>query len=485
MQTLLTTAQLRAIEQQNASQPLMEMAGQAVAELARDLAQDGLPVLVLAGPGNNGGDALVAARHLKAAWHQVDVVCTGDAGRYSTVAAGALEAWLACGGELLDDIPATRDYGLVIDGLFGIGLTSDIDERHAAMIERINHSEVPVLAIDLPSGLCADSGRIRGCAVAADHTLTFIGLKPGLFTLDGPDHAGSVHLCDLGLDFPADAATGSLIDAPPVLPSPRKRNSHKGSFGSVGVLGGDHAMSGAALMTARAALHAGAGRVFVGLLAENAPPVDFAQPELMLRPPKSLLDIDHLSAFAIGPGMGRSNHAQAILQRTLHYPAPLLLDADALHLVAANAQLRELCRSRRHANVMTPHPAEAASLLRCSLDEVQADRIGAACRIASAYHAVTVLKGCGSVIATPEGAWHINASGNPGLSSAGTGDVLSGIIAGLMAQGMTAVDAARLGVHLHGAAADSLVAAGIGPIGLTATELMPEARDLLNRWIKA
>lgn len=484
MQTLYNSRQIRAIERRHAHLDLMERAGLATAELARDLVADGLSILVVAGPGNNGGDALVAARHLRQRWHRVDVVFAGDAAKLSGTARNALEAWHACGGGLLEQIPAGTAYGLVIDGLFGLGLGKPLQDEYAGLVDRINGLDTTVLSIDLPSGICADTGRVLGCAVVADHTLTFIGLKPGLFTLDGPDHAGRIHLCDLGLDTAtADEITGTLLDHPPALPAPRKRNSHKGSYGSIGVLGGDHAMCGAALMAGRAALHAGAGRVFVGLLAENAPPVDSGQPELMLRPPRALLDIDHLSALAVGPGMGRSNHALGILRRALHYPAPLLLDADALHLVATEPELVQLCKSRPHANVMTPHPAEAAALLGCSLDAIQADRIAAACRIAQTYEAVTVLKGCGSVIATPDGRWSINGSGNPGLASAGTGDVLSGIIAGLLAQGLAAASAALTGVYLHGAAADSLVAAGVGPIGLTATELMPETRDLLNRWM--
>jgi len=243
-------------------------------------------------------------------------------------------------------------------------------------------------------------------------------------------------------------------------------------------------MVGAALLAGRAALLTGAGRVYAGLLAENAPAVDCAQPELMLRDAKTLFDLDHLTALVIGPGLGRGSVAESSVQRALHYPAPLLLDADALTMLAGNDDLRWQLRERTAgATVLTPHPGEAATLLGCSTAEVQTDRLAGALKIAATYNAITVLKGCGSVIAVPDGRWYVNASGNPGMACAGMGDVLSGIIGGLTVQGMDLLDATLLGVYLHGAAADSLVADGVGPLGLTASEVALEARNLLNEWI--
>jgi hydroxyethylthiazole kinase-like uncharacterized protein yjeF len=481
MQSLYTTTQIRAIEQTHGTLGLMEKAGQAVAELARNLTEDGLPILVLAGPGNNGGDALVAARHLKHAWHRVDVVFTGDAARLPADAKAALDAWLACGGEILSEIPCGNNYGLVLDGLFGIGLIRPLEGAYATLIDQINTIAVPKLAIDVASGLCTDSGRIMGSAIRADYTLTFLGLKPGLFTLDGPDCSGIVHVSDLGVTTDI-MPQGGLIDAPPALPNPRRRNSHKGSYGSVGVLGGDSAMTGAALLAARAALLTGAGRVYAGLLAGHAPAVDFSQPELMLRSAETLLDLNHLSALVVGPGMGHSGAAEAALQRAIDYPAALLLDADALTLLAKNTALRNQFGQRSHGNILTPHPGEAATLLECSVAEVQSDRIAAAQRIARDYHAIAVLKGCGSIVAFPDGRWFVNASGNAGMASGGMGDVLAGIIGSLAAQGMAPEQATLLGVYLHGAAADSLVADGVGPVGLTASEVTQEARNLLNKW---
>lgn len=477
MLPVFTTAQIRAIEQANRTHGLMEKAGLAAATLARELTDDGLPILVLAGPGNNGGDALVAARHLKAAWYAVDVVFTGDTQKLPPDAAAAYAAWIACGGELLRDIPPAGNYGLVIDGLFGIGLARNLDDRHAALVDTVNATDVPILALDVPSGLCADTGRILGTAIVADHTLTFFGLKPGLCTLDGPDHAGMVHVTDLGATVPP--RQGRLINDYLALPAPRLKNSHKGSYGSIAVLGGAATMTGAALLAARAALLCGAGRVYCGLLADDAPAVDFGQPELMLRDCDSLLQLEAISAWVVGPGMGRSPKAVSLLHKALQQPAPLLLDADALHLIAENSDLQAELMPRA-ATILTPHPGEAASLLTCSTAEIQQDRIAAALKIAQQYHAIVVLKGCGSIVATPDGRWFINASGNPGLSSAGMGDVLAGIIGSLIAQGMAPLDATLLGIYLHGAAADSLVADGIGPVGLTASEVAQEARNLLN-----
>lgn len=481
MQTLYTIAQIRALEQLHGSAGLMERAGLAAATLAQSLCHDGLPVLVVAGPGNNGGDALVAARHLKASWHAVDVLLVGDAAKMPPDAKAALQAWQACGGEVKAEIPPGRQFGLVIDGLLGIGLSKALQGDMAAWVERINSVVAPVLALDVPSGLCADTGRVLGSAVRADHTLTFIGLKPGLFTLDGPDYAGLVHLCDLGVEVADIQPAGNLLDEMPACLPTRKRNSHKGSFGSVGVLGGDASMTGAALLAARAALLAGAGRVYAGFLADNFPSVDPGQPELMLRSAKSMLDLNHLTAVIAGPGMANSDHATAMFKRAIHIPACLLADAGALALLAEDECLKVAFVARPHPNVLTPHPGEAAALLHCSVAEVQADRFGAATRIAREFNAITVLKGCGSIIAMPDGHWFINSSGNPGLAAAGQGDVLAGIIVGLLAQGLEAEMAVPAAVYLHGAAADALVEKGVGPVGLTASEVALEARRQLNQ----
>ena len=480
------TAEIRGLEAKAASTlpppGLMERAGLAAAEIARTLAA-GKRVLVIAGPGNNGGDAFVVARHLQSWSFAVDLVFAGDAAKLPADAKAAFNAWRACGGETLADISGARRWDLVIDGLFGIGLQRDIAGQHAACVDAINQLDAVVLALDLPSGLASDSGRVLGCAVQADHTATFIALKAGLLTADGPDCCGRIHVCDLGLEPAAiQPAHGAVIGSNIVrtaLPT-RRANSHKGDYGSIGIIGGAAGMVGAALLAGRAALHLGAGRVYVGLLDAAAPRVDPMQPELMLRAISDVYAISNLDCLAVGPGLGTAAAARDCVQTALASALPLVIDADALNLIAADNALQEMLRTRESENVLTPHPAEAARLLAATTAAIQADRIAAACDIAKRFRSHVVIKGAGSVCASPDGNWFINTSGNPGMASAGMGDVLTGMIAALLAQGADAQTALLAGVHLHGAAADALVAAGNGPVGICAGELSPCARQLLN-----
>ena len=478
-----TTAEIRELETRAAvglpAPGLMERAGRAAAEIARRLAAGGR-VLVVAGPGNNGGDAFVVARHLKSWWFDVDIVFTGEAARLPQDARAAFDALRA---PTAPEIPTGRSYDLVVDGLFGIGLQRDITGTHARLVAAINALDTRVLALDLPSGLASDSGRVLGCAVRADHTATFIALKPGLLTADGPDHCGEIHLCDLGLDAAQIlAARGALLaaDSLAVLPT-RARNSHKGTYGSVGIAGGAAGMVGAALLAGRAALQTGAGRVYLGLLDAAAPRLDPLQPELMLRDLDGLRQVEALDCLAVGPGLGNDSDARACVADALARDLPLVIDADALNLIAADSVLQRALATRRAPTVLTPHPAEAARLVGFSTAAVQSDRVATACGIAAQFRAYVVLKGAGSVCAAPDGRWWINTSGNPGMASAGMGDVLTGMVAALIAQGVTAEQALLAAVHLHGAAADALVAAGEGPIGLTAGEVARAARRLLNR----
>lgn len=463
------------------SPPLMERAGLAAAQIARRICADrGRGVLVIAGPGNNGGDALVVARHLKAWWFKVDVVLAGETAKLSADARAAYDAWRDAGGTTLAAIPAAGQWDLVVDGLFGIGLQRDLAGAHAEMVATINRLACRVLALDVPSGLDSDTGRVRGCAVRADYTATFIALKPGLLTLEGPDHCGEIHLCTL------EAATpdhdGALIGADVLQAvAPRRRaNSHKGDYGSIGIIGGAPGMAGAALLAGRAALQLGAGRVYIGLLNESAVGYDSAQPELMLRAAHEILRLDHLNVIALGPGLGQSPDAHRLVAAALPLAQPLVLDADALNLVAADPALAQRAARRAAPTLMTPHPAEAARLLACDTAAVQTDRVAAACAIAARYQSAVVLKGAGSICALADGKWFINTTGNPGMASAGMGDVLTGIIAALLAQGATPAAALLAAVHLHGAAGD-LVAAAHGQRGITASECITAARQLLNR----
>lgn len=456
---LLRCAELRALEVRHAdaTPPLMERAGRAAAQFVKRLLKDSRgPVLVFAGPGNNGGDAKVMARVLRQQRIDVVVVAPGDS------------------------VP-DRSYALVVDGLFGIGLTRPIAGVYAHLIERINVFRGPVLALDIPSGLDGDSGRILGVAVRATHTLSFIGGKPGLYTLDGPDHCGAVSIDDLGLSL--DGFPGAVLGAEDFGDGlkPRRKNSHKGSHGSLAVIGGASGMTGAALLAARAGLKLGAGRVFVGLLNELA--VDQVQPELMLRPPEDALA--QATTAIIGPGLGTSDAAVELVRRVTSADFPIVLDADALNLLAAHPVLAARIARRAAPTLLTPHPAEAARLLATTTEAVQADRVTAALGLAQRFKAHVALKGCGTVLAHPEGAWRINTNGNPGLATGGSGDVLAGIVGALLAQGWSAAAALSAAVQLHGAAADVLVAAGDGPVGIAASELISVARRLLNRLIAA
>jgi hydroxyethylthiazole kinase-like uncharacterized protein yjeF len=488
---VLTTAQLREVEASAArGRSLMVLAGKAIARAARELARDtGAPILLVAGPGNNGGDAWVAAAELRSAFNRVMVLELAAVEPKAAEAREARARFAAAGGEIVHEWPNVVP-SLVVDGLLGLGLTRDVEASFADVIARINAAGTPVLSIDVPSGVDADSGRVRGAAVRATRTLTFLADKPGLHTLDGPEHAGDVVLDDLGATQEvAAAARGQLLSpesARAWLPQ-RRPNAHKGSSGSVAIIGGSRGMVGAALLAARGALYSGAGKVFVGLLAPDAPSVDGQQPELMLRSVDDALAADVIVA---GPGAGRSPSATSVspfergqLPAILALAKPLVLDADALNVIAFSEALRADFAARRKApTIMTPHPAEAARLLGRETRAVQADRVGRALELAHRYGAYVVLKGAGSVCAFPDGRWSINTTGNPGLASGGTGDVLAGMIGALLAQGLAPEHALQVGVCLHGAAADALVARGIGPIGLTASELLPEVRSLLNSW---
>ena len=490
---ILRTNAIRKIEEAALSrgEPLMELAGLAAANAARGMLKDAAHhparVLVLAGPGNNGGDAFEVAARLRDWGYMVAVCFAGDPSRFPADAARAYSKWRNPGSAVLPAPPTLEDYDLVIDGLFGIGLSRPLRAPYADWIATVNDARnTPVLSLDVPSGLDADTGRVMGCAVRATRTITFIADKPGLHTLYGPDYAGTIELAALEQRFeaPGMGASGSLIGLHDFRACLRARsaNSHKGNFGTLGIVGGATGMTGAALLAGRAALYLGAGKVFLGLLDPDAPSFDPVHPELMLRPEKSVLEMP-LSAAVIGPGLGTTDVAHKALTRALALPCPLVLDADALNLIAANQDLQDRVVKRGAATLMTPHPLEAARLLGTNTPHIQEDRVASAAKLADLYKAIIVLKGAGSVVASPHGRWWINASGNPGMASGGMGDVLSGIAGALLAQGFPSLATLQCAVHLHGQAADALVAEGNGPAGLTAGETIAAARRLYNRWV--
>jgi ADP-dependent NAD(P)H-hydrate dehydratase / NAD(P)H-hydrate epimerase len=480
---------LRRIERHYApasSPRLMERAGATgAAKVMQILGGRHGRVLVMCGPGNNGGDGFVVARQLKQTGFDVVVAYAGDEHPRATDAVSAWASWRAIGGVTLPRLP--RDaFSLVVDALYGIGLTRPIEGEHALWIDAVNDMDCPVLAIDVPSGLNADTGSVLGRAIRATHTATMIALKPGLLTLDGPDCCGELSMHDLGLDCAAVAppsgwqAGRALFDH---LLRPRARNSHKGSNGNAVLVGGARGMAGAALLAGRAALKVGAGRVYVGMLDHAALPLDPEQPELMIRTPADVLSGDLATCVAIGPGLGQSPAALDLMREAIGVSATLVLDADALNLLSQHGDLEKAVVARVAPTLLTPHPMEAARLLGSTTAEVQNDRVASACAIARRYRASTVLKGCGSIIALPDGRWFINTTGNPGMASAGMGDVLTGLIAGLLSQGWPADLALIGGVHLHGLAGDRLVALGKGPNGLTAGEVIESARAAFNALI--
>lgn len=478
---------------------LMRAAGIAATNLANKLLhKKSEKVLVLAGPGNNGGDALEVAHLLAEEGFDVHVLLFGTGQHYSQEAKQSLQRakhsklkWpLQAEVETL----AVRYWDLIIDGLFGIGLSRPIDGTIATLIAYINNNnnnqQVPILALDVPSGLDADTGTILGGqqnALRATYTISFIANKIGLHTSQGKDFAGQVHVDGLGIDYniypPAYAhllTSKTFADSMPQ----REHDSHKGTYGDVLVVGGNNGMTGAPLLAGRAALFCGAGRVHLGFLDKfNA--VDYLHPELMCR---SAQDSDFISAVvAIGPGLGTTDDAKIQLQRALQESTDLVIDADALNLIACHRQLQDLVRHRSQQNlrtIITPHPLEAARLLQTTVLAVQADRCGAAKKLVEDLQVCVILKGAGSIIADADFIW-VNSSGNPSLATAGTGDILTGICAAFLAQGLGVTHAACLAAYLHGKGADDCLTDGLGPLGISSSELIQAVRSALNKLIRS
>ncbi|WP_153948162.1 NAD(P)H-hydrate dehydratase [Cupriavidus sp. U2] len=494
---LYDVAAIRRVEQAglDATAPftLMSRAGAAAADWIHQHVPSGR-ILFLAGRGNNGGDALAAATRLHQAGRLVEAWLIAEADQLPVDAARAWFDARAAGVPLLATHPDPEaalppwptGCVAVVDGLLGIGLNRAADGEMARWIAHLNASHLPVYALDIPSGLFADTGAGQP-AVRARRTLTFLAAKPGLLTLDGRDCAGAIDIAPLGPDYPPAERPVAIVNQPGAFLHALPRRDHaanKGRFGSLAVIGGNHGMTGAPLLGARAALHLGAGRVHVGFLAQPAPAIDPVHPELMLHQVNEL-SLDAMSAFVVGPGMGSGTAARKQLVKLIDFCAnaelPLVLDADALNLLAADEALNQSLIDSGLDYVMTPHPLEAARLLGSHVADVQRDRLAAAHALATRWQATVVLKGSGTVIATAESApATLNPTGNAGLSTAGTGDVLAGMIGALLAQGVPMLAAARAGVWIHGRAADRLVDAGTGPAGLTASELYLPARAIFN-----
>lgn len=481
-QPLFDVAATRRIEHLAAStlppHTLMQRAGLSVAKLAMAVAPHARCIWIACGPGNNGGDGFEAATHLHQWGKKVVVTWTAtDKNALPPDAQAAYQKAVAAGVTLTDGPPQNFDF--CIDALLGIGGTFDpAREGTTRMLQWLHlmaQSAAPCLAVDLPSGLNADTGVYEGTKSAihsgaapigfycpgARFTLALLTLKPGFFMAEGRDNAGQLWFDDLGANLTAtEPPSARLLGADGCIQQQRLHSSHKGSYGDVAILGGESRpsshMAGAALLAASAALHAGAGRVFVALLGDSAISINPLQPDLMFRSPDAL---DLLTQVVVC-GCGGGDAVKGVLPKVLSVAKRLVLDADALNAIANDTQLQSLLKARaardKHgfATVLTPHPLEAARLLQTTTAVVQSDRLQAAAKLAEVYQAVVVLKGSGSVIAATGQTSCINASGNALLATAGTGDVLAGIIGARLAGGLTAFDAAASAVFAHGLAAD-------------------------------
>ncbi len=481
---LYTAAQVReldriAIEERGIpSITLMERAGESAFKVLTSRYPGAKNLVVVCGGGNNAGDGYVLARLAKQAGLDVRVVALVEPDRLKGDAAASAHKYLDAGA--VEDAPALDGADLVIDALLGSGLNRQVAGVFADAIGLINSAGVPVLALDIPSGLNADTGVCMGTAVKADATVTFIGLKRGLFSADGPEFSGEVLFNDL--ETPADIHTEVSADARLVEPAQamqnlqrRPRHAHKGRYGHVLVIGGDYGYQGAAILAGSAAARAGAGLVTVATRTEHAGNISLYRPELMTVAVTTAQDLEailsRVTVVAIGPGLGQSDWATALLAKVLQTRLPLVVDADALNLLAQEHQSRENW-------VLTPHPGEAARLLGTTSGDIQADRFAAVASLRDRFDGVAVLKGAGSLIMDATGPVYLNRTGNPGMAGGGMGDVLTGIIAGFMAQGMEPGAAAVAGVHLHGHAAD--ICAGQGERGMLAGDLLPVIRSVVN-----
>lgn len=445
---------------------LMQRAGTAVAKLALALAPSDGPIALVCGPGNNGGDGLHAASLLRAHGRAVELRLLHEDRTPPADAAWALQQARAAGVTIVEqDAELPADCALVVDALLGLGLKRAPEGQLAQAIAAINRHRAPVLAVDLPSGLDGDSGALPGtpgAVVQADHTLALLSLKPGLFTGQGRACAGRIWFDALGLPAATEGdAWLSGLDLLEAWRAPARHDSHKGSHGDVLVLGGAPGMRGAALLAARAALAAGAGRVYACLLDSLAPELDPLRPELMHWAAARLQSPADWRAKVVVAGCGGGAAIATHLPALLHHAQRLVLDADALNTIAADAQLRSRLRQRRARGlqtILTPHPLEAARLLGCDSPAVQRDRLRSANWLAQELQCTVLLKGSGTVVASPDKPCRINPSGNGALATAGTGDVLAGWMGGLWAQSPDA-DPQRLAAavaYWHGMAAEGL-----------------------------
>ncbi len=468
---------------------LMAHAGAAAFNLLKDKWPDVYSISVFCGPGNNGGDGYILARLAQKAGYKVHIWHIGDFAQLQGIAKAAAQA---CVEENIAIQSYTHidwqdiDADLIVDAMLGIGLTRDVTGEWIEIIDNINQQQCPVLAIDIPSGLDADNGSVRGAAVAADATITFLGLKAGLFLGDGPGYSGEIFFD--GLQVPAEAQNKLTASVERLSLSklrqhlqPRPYNAHKGAYGHVLIIGGNVGMPGSVRMAAEAAARVGAGLVSIATHPSHAHVISAMRPEIMshgIAKPQDVVPLmQRATTIVIGPGLGQDAWAKAIFDLVKKVELPLIVDADALNILAEHPFARPDW-------VLTPHPGEAARLLKVNAMTLQQDRLAAVHALQADYQGVVVLKGAGSLVLGADHKPGVCNAGNPGMATGGMGDVLTGVIAGLISQGLSVIDATRLAVTLHANAGDLAANAG-GERGLLAMDLMPYLRQLVNECVKS
>ncbi|MFQ5470122.1 MAG: NAD(P)H-hydrate dehydratase [Gammaproteobacteria bacterium] len=461
---------------------LMERAGNAAFMLLKQKWPNASQIAVICGTGNNGGDGFVVARLA----HQsgLDVICV-VVGEKSRLSGDAFKAFQKMNDAGLRGQPYSEgvldDFDVVVDALLGTGIDREVDGVWRKVITEINSSASPKLSLDIPSGLCANTGSVLGDAVHASQTISFIGLKQGLFSAQGPEYCGEINFDDLqvpvdvfshvqasSIKFNYNCVSERLI--------PRSRTAHKGQNGHVVLVGGDHGMGGAVQMAGEASARAGAGLVSIATRESHAANISAARPELMVHGVESVSQLKSLlkkaSVVAIGPGLGKTDWATLMFSVVVEAKIPLVIDADALNLLSDNPL-------KRSDWVLTPHPGEAARLLGLDIKGVQGDRFNTIAQLQDNYGGLCLLKGAGTLILDESGRIRLCDAGNPGMACGGMGDVLTGIIAGFLAQRFEVADAVGLAVAIHAEAADR-VASISGERGMMATDLYPHIHRLVN-----
>lgn len=458
----------------------MQRAGQAAFARLRVQWPEAQHCLILSGHGNNGGDGLVVARLAQAAGLTVTVLACEGRQPLPEEASLARDAWLAAGGTIHDaSAPWPEEVDVIVDALLGTGLNRAPEAPYDDLIGKANTHHAPILAIDCPSGLIAAKGTAPGNVINAQHTVTFITVKPGLLTGKARDYVGTLHFHALGLEnwLAGQTPPYARYDATCLTHwlKPRRPTSHKGDHGKLAIIGGDHGTAGAIRMTGEAALRAGSGLVRVLTHKDNIQPILTARPELMVQEltPDAIDEaLDWADVIVIGPGLGQGEWGKKALQKVESSQKPMLWDADALNVLAFNPD-------KRQNRLLTPHPGEAARLLNVKTSEIESDRLHSAKTLAKRYGGVVVLKGAGTIIASEAGEMAFADVGNASMASGGMGDVLSGIIGSLLGQGLSLYDAACAGCVAHGAAAER-VSSRMGTRGMLATDLFSELYLFVN-----